>query len=209
MQEFIDRFRSNAKKAPLVQSRVKALAKIELIEEPEDEQAFRMNFPPPEPLGRPIISITDVAFKYTTSKVEILDTPSLPPTSIPPIFTNVNFGVDLSSRIGILGKNGSGKSTLINLMLGKLYPTDGHIQLNPRLRIASFTQHHVDQLNLAKTAVENMAEMFPGHENQEFRNHLGRFNVTGNMAIKRTRQLSGGQKSRVAFAVRITYIYLV
>ncbi|KAF1791812.1 ABC-transporter extension domain [Phytophthora cactorum] len=176
MQEFIERFRANAKKAPLVQSRVKALDKIlrnELIDEPEDEHAFRMHFPPPEPLGRPIIAVED----------------------------DVHIGVDMASRIGILGVNGSGKSTLINIMIGKLRASEGSVTMNPRLRVATFTQHHVDSLDLSKSAVENMKELFPGHESDEFRSHLGRFNLSGELAIKPTRTLSGGQKSRVGFAL--------
>ncbi|RHY87192.1 hypothetical protein DYB26_008765, partial [Aphanomyces astaci] len=189
MQEFIDRFRCNAKKAPLVQSRVKALEKImrTAVEEPEDPRAFKMNFPPPEPLGRPIISVENVAFGYGDGR--------------PELFHDVNFGIDMSSRIGILGVNGSGKSTLINLMLGKLDPTHGKCVRNPRVRISTFTQHHVDSLDLGKTAVENMMELFPGHEPDEFRTHLGRFNLSGELAMKPTRKLSGGQKSRVGFAV--------
>ncbi|KAF0691937.1 Aste57867_16933 [Aphanomyces stellatus] len=188
MQEFIDRFRCNAKKAPLVQSRIKALEKImrTAVEEPEDPRAFKMTFPPPEPLGRPIISIENVAFRYAPDR--------------PDLFTDVNFGVDMSSRIGVLGVNGSGKSTLINLMLGKLEPTFGKCVRNPRVRISTFTQHHVDSLNLSLTAVENMMEIFPGHEPDEFRNHLGRFNLSGELAMKPVRKLSGGQKSRVGFA---------
>ncbi|KDO35361.1 hypothetical protein SPRG_00210 [Saprolegnia parasitica CBS 223.65] len=189
MQEFIDRFRCNAKKAPLVQSRVKALEKImrTAIEEPEDPRAFKMVFPPPEPLGRPIISVENVAFQYAPDK--------------PLLFRDVNFGIDMSSRIGILGVNGSGKSTLINLILGKLEATEGKTVRNPRVRISTFTQHHVDSLNLSLTAVENMKEMFPGHEIDEFRNHLGRFNLSGELAMKPCRKLSGGQKSRVGFAI--------
>ncbi|ETK84185.1 hypothetical protein F441_11019 [Phytophthora nicotianae CJ01A1] len=190
MQEFIERFRANAKKAPLVQSRVKALDKIlrnELIDEPEDEHAFRMHFPPPEPLGRPIIAVEDVGFRYS------------PESSL--LFKDVHIGVDMSSRIGILGVNGSGKSTLINIMIGKLRATEGSVTMNPRLRVATFTQHHVDSLDLSKSAVENMKELFPGHESDEFRSHLGRFNLSGELAIKPTRTLSGGQKSRVGFAL--------
>jgi len=100
----------------------------------------------------------------------------------------------MSSRIGILGVNGSGKSTLINIILGKLDPTMGNVTRNPRVRISTFTQHHVDSLDLSKSAVENMRAMFPGIESDEFRNHLGRFNLSGELAIKPTRKLSGGQK---------------
>ncbi|KAF4319019.1 hypothetical protein G195_007707 [Phytophthora kernoviae 00238/432] len=190
MQEFIERFRANAKKAPLVQSRVKALDKIlrnELIDEPEDEHAFRMHFPPPEPLGRPIIAVEGVSFRYKPES--------------PLLFHDVHMGVDMSSRIGILGVNGSGKSTLINVMIGKLRASNGSVTMNPRLRVATFSQHHVDSLDLSKSAVQNMKEMFPGHEPDEFRSHLGRFNLSGELAIKPTRTLSGGQKSRVGFAV--------
>ncbi|KAG7395297.1 hypothetical protein PHYBOEH_003964 [Phytophthora boehmeriae] len=190
MQEFIERFRANAKKAPLVQSRVKALDKIlrnELIDEPEDEHAFRMHFPPPEPLGRPIIAVEGVSFRYKPES--------------PLLFHDVHMGVDMSSRIGILGVNGSGKSTLINVMIGKLLASNGSVTTNPRLRVATFSQHHVDSLDLSKSAVQNMKEMFPGHEPDEFRAHLGRFNLSGELAIKPTRTLSGGQKSRVGFAV--------
>lgn len=190
MQAFIDRFRFNAKKAPLVQSRVKALDKImreELLEEPEDEHAFKMRFPPPEPLGRPIIAVDTVAFQYTPES--------------PVLFEDVHMGIDMSSRIGILGVNGSGKSTLINVMLGKLKPTKGMVTHNPRVRIETFTQHHIDSLDLSKSAVDNMKMRFPGHESDEFRTHLGRFNLSGELAIKPTRTLSGGQKSRVGFAL--------
>ncbi|TDH67403.1 hypothetical protein CCR75_000407 [Bremia lactucae] len=190
MQEFIERFRANAKKAPLVQSRVKALDKIlrnQLIEEPEDDHAFRMHFPPPEPIGRPIIAVEDVGFRYSSES--------------PLLFKEVHMGVDMSSRIGILGVNGSGKSTLINIMIGKLRANEGSVTMNPRLRVATFSQHHVDSLDLAKSAVQNMSEAFPGHEPEEFRSHLGRFNLSGELAIKPTRTLSGGQKSRVGFAL--------
>lgn len=189
MQEFIDRFRANAKRAALVQSRVKALEKImrEKIEEPEDEHAFRMTFPPAEALGRPIISVDGVGFRYSEE--------------LPFLFRDVHIGIDMQSRIGILGVNGSGKSTLINCIIGKLRATEGHVTLNPRVRIATFSQHHVDSLDLSRSAVENMKKLFPGVESDEFRRHLGRFNLSGELAIKPTRTLSGGQKSRVGFAI--------
>ena len=86
------------------------------------------------------------------------------------------------------------ESDQINCILGNLRPTTGDVFHHPRLRIASFTQHHVDQLDLKKSAVDNMHRLFPGHESIEFRSHLGRFNLSGELAIKPTRKLSGGQK---------------
>jgi ATP-binding cassette subfamily F protein 3 len=84
-------------------------------------------------------------------------------------------------------------------------PSEGTVYVNGRLRIAFFTQHAQDQLILNKNAVENMVEMFPGEddsdEHLDFRRHLGRFLISGNMAKKPLRKLSGGEKSRVAFAV--------
>jgi ATP-binding cassette subfamily F protein 3 len=139
-----------------------------------------MHFPPPEPLGRPIIAVEGVSFRYNETS--------------PILFKDANIGVDMTSRIGILGVNGSGKSTLINIMIGKLKALTGSVSLNPRLRISTFSQHHVDSLDLSKSAVENMKMLYPGHENEEFRSHLGRFNLSGELAIKPTRTLSGGQK---------------
>ena len=100
MMEFITKFRFNAKRAALVQSRIKAVEKMDL-EAPElveAEQIWRFSIPNPEPLGRPIISVDDVTFDYDTSK-----------SQTDYLLQTVNFGIDLDSRIGILGANGAGK----------------------------------------------------------------------------------------------------
>ena len=103
MMEFIEKFRANAKRATMVQSRIKAVEKMDL-EAPEPievEQVWRFSIPNPEPLGRPIISVDDVTFDYTP----VLDSGEKKPES-DYLLQTVNFGVDLSSRIGILGANG-------------------------------------------------------------------------------------------------------
>jgi len=100
MMEFITKFRFNAKRAALVQSRIKAVEKMDL-EAPElveMEQLWRFSIPNPEPLGRPIISVDDVTFDYDPAK---------PKGEY--LLQEVNFGIDLDSRIGILGANGAGK----------------------------------------------------------------------------------------------------
>lgn len=107
----------------------------------------------------------------------------------------------MDSRIGILGPNGSGKSTLIKLILGELQPQEGNVARNSKLRMACFTQHHVAQLDLSMTPLEYMSFLFPGNKAEAFRAHLSSFGMVGDLAIQRIGTLSGGQKSRVAFAV--------
>jgi ATP-binding cassette subfamily F protein 3 len=89
---------------------------------------------------------------------------------------------------------------LLGLIAGTLEPTSGHIARNPGLRIATFSQHHVDGLDLALTPVTVMTRAYPNLKEQEARAHLGSFGVSGPLALQPLYTLSGGQKSRVAFA---------
>mmetsp|Transcript_27791 Transcript_27791/g.40978 ORF Transcript_27791/g.40978 Transcript_27791/m.40978 type:complete len:798 (+) Transcript_27791:103-2496(+) len=191
MMDFIVKFRANAKRASIVQSRIKAVEKMDL-EAPakvEIEPVWRFSIPNPEPLGRPIIAIDDVSFDYHKSKKEAEY-----------ILQKVNFGVDLDSRIGILGANGAGKSTLLNLITDKLQPLSGSVSRNGRLRIGMFTQHSADKFDLRLSSVENMLALFPDATDQEMRSFIGRFQIQGGEAVKPMLMLSGGQKSRVAFS---------
>ena len=94
------------------------------------------------------------------------------------------------------------QSTLLNLIMGKIDPLKGSVARNGRLRIAYFTQHSADKFNLEQSAVENMLTMFENEKvlDQEMRSFLGKFQIQGNDALKPMMMLSGGQKSRVAFA---------
>lgn len=83
-----------------------------------------------------------------------------------PLFSNVHFGVDLDSRVGIVGPNGAGKSTLLNLILDKLRPLSGEVRRNPNLRIAHFTQHAAEQFDYRLNSVDNMIKLFPGVQEQ-------------------------------------------
>mmetsp|Transcript_16919 Transcript_16919/g.25039 ORF Transcript_16919/g.25039 Transcript_16919/m.25039 type:complete len:778 (-) Transcript_16919:30-2363(-) len=192
MMEFITKFRANAKRATMVQSRIKAVEKMDL-EAPEPvevEQTWRFSIPHPEPIGRPIIAIDDVSFDYDNDKTDESTF----------LIQKVNFGVDLTSRIGILGANGAGKSTLLNLIMGRLKPKMGNCTINGRLRIGHFTQHSADKFDLQLSAVENMLSLFKDADDQEMRSFIGKFQIQGLDAVKPMFLLSGGQKSRVAFA---------
>lgn len=134
MQEFITKFRCNAKRASLVQSRIKELERMQKIEPVEEDSGFKFHFQIPEKLGRPIISVEGVSFAYskTTDDGKIEHGPTL--------FEDVHFSIDMESRIGVVGPNGAGKSTLLNIITDKLRAIDGDVRRNSNLRIGIFTQ---------------------------------------------------------------------
>ncbi|KAH0603658.1 uncharacterized protein H6S33_007317 [Morchella sextelata] len=185
LQTFIDKFRYNAAKSSEAQSRIKKLEKLPKLEAPDDEYTVVFKFPEVEKLSPPIIQMTNVSFSYTPGK---------------PIVEKVDLDVQLDSRIGIVGPNGAGKTTVLKLLIGQLQPSGGLITQNPRLRIGFFAQHHVDALDLTQSAVGFCAKMFPGRTDEEYRRHLGAFGITGTTGLQKMALLSGGQKSRVAFA---------
>ena len=201
MQEFVDKFRANAKRASLVQSRIKAIEKMdrEGVEDVEEEKPFRFTLSNPEALGRPIVSIEGLTFGFPPRQKDEAEEP-LPVTEDRLLFKDVHFGIDLDSRLVLVGANGAGKSTLLNLVLGKLRPVAGEVHVNPRLRIGVFTQHATEAFDMLMTPVENMMAQFPGAEPAACRAFLGRYQISGDIGNRPMGSLSGGQKARVAFA---------
>ncbi|CAN6713288.1 hypothetical protein ACFX13_039155 [Malus domestica] len=190
MQTFIDKFRYNAKRAALVQSRIKALDRLGHVDEIVNDPDYKFEFPTPDDRpGPPIISFSDASFGYPGGPV---------------LFRNLNFGIDLDSRIAMVGPNGIGKSTILKLIAGELQPISGTVFRSAKVRIAVFSQHHVDGLDLSSNPLLYMMRCFPGVPEQKLRSHLGSLGVSGNLALQPMYTLSGGQKSRVAFA-KITF----
>ncbi|CAJ0577179.1 unnamed protein product, partial [Mesorhabditis spiculigera] len=185
-QEFIDKFRYNAKRAAMVQSRIKMLERLPVIQSVEFESEVHFMFPECEELSNPVLILDDCAFRYNAESAFI--------------FRKLNLGTHASSRICIVGENGAGKTTLLKLLLGDLEPSTGIRHTNRRLRIGYFTQHHVDQLDMDNTALEVLAKNYPNRPVEEYRACLGRFGITGDTALQPVYTLSGGQKSRLAFA---------
>jgi len=185
LQAFIDKFRYNAAKSSEAQSRIKKLEKMPVLEPPEAEYSVHFKFPEVEKLSPPIVQMSGVTFGYTPDNI---------------LLRNVDLDVQLDSRIGIVGPNGAGKTTVLKLLIGKLQPTSGQISQNPRLRVGFFAQHHVDALDLNASAVSFMAKNYPGKTDEEYRRQLGAFGITGTTGLQKMALLSGGQKSRVAFA---------
>lgn len=190
LKEFIARFGHGHKKmARQAQSRMKMLARLEddIVDVDTDDAALQLEFSSNERLPPPCVSVNDVAFGYDDDK--------------PPLYEGLNFGLDCDSRVAIIGPNGSGKSTFLRLLNGEVTPTKGWVSRHPKLRIATFSQHHVDALDLRLSALEHMRALWPERGEQSFRAELGRFGLSGRLALMPMKVLSGGQKSRVQFAV--------
>lgn len=186
LQSFIDKFRYNAGKAAEAQSRIKKLERLPKLQPPELEMSLTFRFPDIETISPPILQMTGVTFGYTEDHL---------------ILRNVDLNVDMGSRIGVIGPNGAGKTTLLKLLIEQLHPSNGFVTRHSRLRLAYFAQHHVDQMDLNMSALTFAMKKFPGRKEEEYRAELGAFGVSGALSLQRLATLSGGQKSRVAFAM--------
>ncbi|KAM4631228.1 ATP-binding cassette sub-family F member 1 isoform 2-T2 [Polymixia lowei] len=155
----------------------------ELLKRPK-EYTVKFTFPNPPPLSPPILGLHSVIFGYDGQK---------------PLFKNVDFGIDMESRICIVGPNGVGKSTLLLLLTGKLNPTKGEMRKNHRLKVGFFNQQYADQLNMDEAATEYLMRNF-NLPYQDSRKCLGRFGLESHAHTIQISKLSGGQKARVVFA---------
>lgn len=155
----------------------------ELLKRPK-EYTVKFTFPNPPPLSPPILGLHSVDFAYEGQK---------------PLFKNVDFGIDMDSRICIVGPNGVGKSTLLLLLTGKLSPSKGEMRKNHRLKVGFFNQQYADQLNMEETATEYLQRNF-NLPYQDSRKCLGRFGLESHAHTIQISKLSGGQKARVVFS---------
>ncbi|XP_020861254.1 ATP-binding cassette sub-family F member 3 isoform X2 [Phascolarctos cinereus] len=186
IQVFIDRFRYNANRASQVQSKLKLLEKLPELKPVDKEVEVVIKFPDGfEKFSPPVLQLDEVDFHYDAQH---------------PIFSRLSVSADLESRICVVGENGAGKSTMLKLLMGDLAPVQGIRHAHRNLKIGYFSQHHVEQLDLNVSAVELLARKFPGRPEEEYRHQLGRYGISGELAVRPVASLSGGQKSRVAFA---------
>ncbi|KAM6233304.1 LOW QUALITY PROTEIN: ATP-binding cassette sub-family F member 1 [Porphyrio hochstetteri] len=155
----------------------------ELLKRPR-EYTVRFTFPNPPPLSPPILGLHGVDFGYEGQEL---------------LFRNLDFGIDMESRVCIVGPNGVGKSTLLQLLTGQLTPTRGQMRRNHRLKIGFFNQQAAEQLRLEETAAEYLQRGF-NLPHQDARKCLGRFGLEGHAHTLQIAKLSGGQKARVVFA---------
>ncbi|BBK31707.1 ATP-binding cassette subfamily F protein 3 [Stella humosa] len=184
MQAFVDRFRFKASKARQAQSRLKAIAKLPPPAAVAEDPHVVFNFPTPVELAPPIISCDEVSVGYGGRAV----------------LKRLDLRVDPDDRIGLLGANGNGKSTLAKLFAGALEPMSGRITRSAKLSVGFFAQHQLDALDAESTAAEQMARAMPHLREPAIRAYLGRFGLTQQKADVKAKDLSGGEKARLALA---------
>uniref|UniRef100_A0A915JNG5 ABC transporter domain-containing protein n=1 Tax=Romanomermis culicivorax TaxID=13658 RepID=A0A915JNG5_ROMCU len=189
VQTFIDRFRYNANRAALVQSKIKMLEKLPVLKPIETDADVKFDFPASERINATVLQLDEITFAYDPKDKSTL------------IFEKCDLNADADSRICIVGENGAGKTTLLKLLNGELEPTSGFRRPHRTLKIAYFTQHHVDQLLYDQNALQFIQTKFPGQTMENYRAALGRFGISGDLVFQPIASLSGGQKSRLAFSL--------
>jgi ATP-binding cassette subfamily F protein 3 len=183
-ERFIERFRYKATKARQVQSRIKQLEKIELIELPENADEINIRFPEPPPSGRVNIELKSVSKSYGNKN----------------IFKNMDFMVNRGEKIAFVGPNGAGKSTLAKIISGTIDFEEGNRIVGHNTSIAYYAQDVADNLNPELDIIETLEETAQDKTIGQLRNLLGSFLFSEDDVFKKIGILSGGEKSRVALA---------
>src|SRR5665213_657761 len=183
-QRFIDRFRTHAAKAAQVQSRIKALDKIEKIELPKKRQVVKFEFRAPPRSGDQVAVIEDLSKRFGQRT----------------IYDGFSLTIRRGERWAVMGRNGAGKTTLLRMISGVLMPDGGEVRLGASLKMGYFAQQSLDVLDPEITVIEQLQRDFPQDGMGSLRSLAGAFQFSGDDVDKRIRSLSGGEKSRLAMA---------
>ena len=191
-QRFIERFSTHAAKAAQVQSRVKALEKIERIELPKKRQAVKFDFRKPPRSGDQVAVVEDVSKAYPST--------SLGTGGRRVIYDGFNMTIRRGERWCVMGKNGAGKTTLLRMVAGVLKPDAGNVTLGASLKMGYFAQQAFDLLKPDLTVEEQLQHDFPNESVGVLRSLAGAFQFSGDDVDKKIRALSGGEKTRLIIA---------
>ena len=184
-ERFIERFRYKSSKAAQVQSRIKALDKVERIEaEEEDNSQISFAFPEPKRCGQVVLDVEGVSKSFGEHRV--LD--------------NISFKIERGERVALVGVNGAGKSTLVKIIAGGLAADAGKAELGLNVEMSYFAQHQSDELDPSNDVLTEAMNAAPMERKGEVRSLLGAFLFSGNDVLKGVGILSGGEKNRLALA---------
>ena len=185
LEAFIDRFRAKATKARQAQSRLKALARMELIAPAHVDSPFDFHFRDFPGSPDPVLVLEDASCGYDGAAV----------------LSGVSLTIQAGARIGLLGRNGAGKTTLIKLAAGHLPPLGGERREGKGLRIGYFAQHTLEVLRPEETPLQHLQRLDPQAREQSLRDFLGGFDFSGDMAVAPVTGFSGGERARLALAL--------
>jgi ATPase subunit of ABC transporter with duplicated ATPase domains len=183
-QRFIERFAAHAAKAAQVQSRVKALEKIERVELPKKRRVVDFEFRQPARSGDQVAVLSDVSKAYGSRIVH----------------DGVNLTIRRRERWAVMGRNGAGKTTLLKMIAGVLQPDRGGVQIGASVKLGYFAQQAVELLDQDLTIWQQIERDFPHESTGVLRNLLGAFQFSGDEVEKKIRSLSGGEKTRLVMA---------
>jgi len=183
-QRFIERFKTHAAKAAQVQSRIKALDKIEKIELPKRRTVVKFDFRDPPRSGDQVAVLEGLTKSYGKRV----------------IYDGFNLTIRRGERWAVMGRNGAGKTTLLKMLSGNLKPDAGEVRLGASLKLGYFAQQSLDLMDADLTIIEQLQNDFPREGLGALRSLAGAFQFSGDDIDKKIRSLSGGEKSRLAMA---------
>jgi ATP-binding cassette subfamily F protein 3 len=181
LEDFVDRFRAKASKAAQAQSRLKLLEKMPEMDALSMMASLDFEFTFQECPGKTLVEAKDLSFGYTEQS----------------LIKNLSFPILRNDKIAIIGKNGKGKSTLLNLIAQELEPKNGSISKNVNLLIGHFGQTNINRLSLEHTIEEEILSVNPMMGLQRARSIAGTMMFSGDLAKKKIKVLSGGERARV------------
>jgi len=185
LQDYIARNSARASTAKQAQSRAKALARMQPIAAMMEDPSLSFDFPDPEALRPPLITLDMAAVGYNET----------------PVLKRLNLRIDPDDRIALLGKNGNGKTTLARLLAAQLPPMEGAMNASGKMNVGYFTQYQVEELDVDDTPLEHMTRQMKGATPGAVRGQLGRFGFSGDRATQKVGSLSGGERARLALAL--------
>ncbi len=185
LRDYVARNSARASTAKQAQSRAKMLAKMQPIAELLDDPSLTFDFPDPDALRPPLVTLDMASVGYGGA----------------PVLSRLNLRLDPDDRIALLGRNGNGKTTLARLLAAQLAPIDGGMTASGRMRVGYFTQYQVEELDAAETPLQHMAALMRGAGQSAVRAQLGRFGFAGDKATTLVGKLSGGERARLALAL--------
>ena len=184
-ERFIERFRYKATKARQVQSRVKALEKLDRLQPPpRAELVARFAFPEPQRSSRVVVEAIDASVGFDGV----------------PVLSDIDLVVERGQKLALVGPNGAGKTTLLRMLLGQLPPMSGQVTVGNNVDIAEFAQHQVDALRFDRTVLEEFRAAVGEEKGRNLRSVLGSFGFRGDAVDRRVGDLSGGERTRLALA---------